>query len=189
VTGRPYLCRSTKIKRAPGGTPRLRSGGVELYQNGQLGGFAETMLVHEHALVRIDPEMPLDRAALLACGTMTGVGAVFNTAKVAAGATVAVIGCGAVGLNLLQGPAIAGASRVIVVDLLASKHEGGQVLVITAGEGVVAKHGEDPIQVATGWRRPRTADAPCRLTSYNARPCPGLMGRSPETSTTTDTSR
>jgi Zn-dependent alcohol dehydrogenase len=124
VTGRPYLCRSTKIKRAPGGTPRLRSGGVELYQNGQLGGFAETMLVHEHALVRIDPEMPLDRAALLACGTMTGVGAVFNTAKVAAGATVAVIGCGAVGLNVLQGAAIAGASRVIAVDLLASKLEG-----------------------------------------------------------------
>lgn len=121
VTGRPYLCRSTKVKRALGSRPRLSSGGVELHQNGQLGGFAETMLVHEHALVRIDPEMPLDRAALLGCGTITGVGAVFNTAKVTPGATVAVIGCGGVGLNVVQGAAIAGASRVIAVDLLASK--------------------------------------------------------------------
>ncbi|MFD8339313.1 Zn-dependent alcohol dehydrogenase [Streptomyces solisilvae] len=123
VTGRPYLCRSTSVKRVPGSKPRISSGGVELYQSGQLGGFAEMLLVHEHAIVRIDPEMPLDRAALLGCGTITGVGAVFNTAKVTPGSTVAVIGCGGVGLNVIQGAAIAGASRVIAVDLLASKLE------------------------------------------------------------------
>jgi S-(hydroxymethyl)glutathione dehydrogenase/alcohol dehydrogenase len=81
------------------------------------------MLVHEHALVKISPEMPLDRAAVLGCATVTGVGAVINTAKVPAGSTVAVLGCGGVGLNVIQGAALAGASRVIAVDLLAPKLE------------------------------------------------------------------
>ena len=121
VTGRPYLCRSPKVRRSPGSKPRLSSDGVELYQNGQLGGFAEAMLVHEHALVKVDPEMPLDRAALLGCGTVTGVGAVINTAKVHPGSTVAVIGCGGVGLNVVQGAAIAGAAQIIAIDLVESK--------------------------------------------------------------------
>ena len=67
--------------------------------------------------------MPLDRAALIGCGVTTGVGAVFNTAKVEAGSTVAVIGCGGVGLNCIQGAAIAGAGKVIAVDMLESKLE------------------------------------------------------------------
>lgn len=74
------------------------------------------MLLDESALVKIRDDMPLDKAALLGCGVTTGVGAVFNTAKVEPGTTVAVIGCGGVGLNTVQAARIAGASRIIAID-------------------------------------------------------------------------
>ncbi len=79
------------------------------------------MLVHEHAVVKIRPEMPLDRAALIGCGVTTGVGAVIHTAKVEPGATVVVIGCGGIGLSCINGAAIAGAGRIIAVDTVPSK--------------------------------------------------------------------
>jgi S-(hydroxymethyl)glutathione dehydrogenase/alcohol dehydrogenase len=79
------------------------------------------MLVHENAVVKITKDMPLDRAALIGCGVTTGAGAVFNTARVPVGATVAVIGCGGVGLSAVQGARIAGAGRIIAVDTIASK--------------------------------------------------------------------
>jgi S-(hydroxymethyl)glutathione dehydrogenase/alcohol dehydrogenase len=81
------------------------------------------MLVHEHSVVPIREDMPFDRAAILGCAVTTGVGAVTNSAKVPAGSTVAVIGCGGVGLNVIQGAILAGASRVIAVDKLAAKLE------------------------------------------------------------------
>ena len=81
------------------------------------------MLVHENAMVKIDPDIPLDRAALVGCGVMTGVGAVFNAAKVEPGSTVAVIGCGGVGLSAVNGAALAGAERIIAIDTVASKLE------------------------------------------------------------------
>jgi S-(hydroxymethyl)glutathione dehydrogenase/alcohol dehydrogenase len=74
------------------------------------------MVVHERALVRVPKEMPLDRAALLGCAVTTGLGAVFNTARVEIGQTVAVIGCGGVGLSAIQAAAMAGAHRIIAVD-------------------------------------------------------------------------
>ena len=79
------------------------------------------MLVHENAMVKIDPDIPLDRAALVGCGVMTGVGAVFNAAKVEPGSTVAVIGCGGVGLSAVNGAALAGAERIIAIDTVAVK--------------------------------------------------------------------
>jgi S-(hydroxymethyl)glutathione dehydrogenase/alcohol dehydrogenase len=88
-----------------------------------LSSFAEQMLVHENSMVKIDPDIPLDRAALVGCGVMTGVGAVFNAAKVEPGATVAVIGCGGVGLSAVNGAALAGAERIIAIDTVASKLE------------------------------------------------------------------
>ena len=88
-----------------------------------LGSFAETMLVHENGVVKIRDEMPLDRAALIGCGVTTGLGAVFNTAKVEPGTTVAVVGCGGIGLNCIQGAAIAGAARVIAIDMVPAKLE------------------------------------------------------------------
>jgi S-(hydroxymethyl)glutathione dehydrogenase/alcohol dehydrogenase len=79
------------------------------------------MLVHEHAIVKIREDIPLDRAALVGCGVMTGVGAVFHAAKVEPGATVVVIGCGGIGLSAVNGAALAGAERIIAIDTVASK--------------------------------------------------------------------
>jgi S-(hydroxymethyl)glutathione dehydrogenase/alcohol dehydrogenase len=117
LTGRPYLCAAPDTKR-PG---RLHAGDEPVQQFVELGSLAEQLLVHENAVVKVPDEMPLDRAALLGCGVLTGVGAVWNTARLPAGSTVAVIGCGGIGLNAIQGARIAGASRVIAVDRLASK--------------------------------------------------------------------
>src|SRR6266700_1404413 len=81
-----------------------------------LSSFAEQMLVHENAIVKIRRDMPLELAALIGCGVITGYGAVVNTAKVAPGETVVVIGCGGVGMAAINGAQIAGAGRVIAVD-------------------------------------------------------------------------
>ena len=81
-----------------------------------LSSFAEQTLVHENAIVKIRDEMPLDRAALIGCGVMTGFGAAVNTAKVAPGETVAAIRCGGVGMAAVNGAYVAGAGRIIAVD-------------------------------------------------------------------------
>jgi S-(hydroxymethyl)glutathione dehydrogenase/alcohol dehydrogenase len=109
------------IRRGPGERPRYTMDGKAVAQIGDIGGFAEQILVHERNLVPIDPAIPFDRAALLGCGVITGVGAVKNAAGVRFGDAVAVIGCGGVGLNVVQGAAIAGASHVIAVDLQPAK--------------------------------------------------------------------
>ena len=123
VTGHPNLCENTEVKLLPGAARRLRWKGAVLNQAFNLSAFAEQMLVHEHAIVKIDPTIPLDRATLVGCGVMTGVGAVFHAAKVEPGSTVAVIGCGGIGLSAVNGAAIAGAERIIAIDTMASKLE------------------------------------------------------------------
>ena len=124
LTGRLYLCNNRAVLERPSGSaPRLSRNGETVNQFMRLSSFAEQMLIHEHAVVRITKDMPLDRAALIGCGVTTGVGAVFRTAKVEAGATVAVIGCGGIGLNCIQGARIAGAGRIIAVDLNPDKLE------------------------------------------------------------------
>jgi S-(hydroxymethyl)glutathione dehydrogenase/alcohol dehydrogenase len=121
LTGHLSLCQEPETRRAPDQEPRISHAGAPLQQFANLGSFAEMMLVHEHAVAKIRDDMPLDRAALIGCGVTTGVGAVIHTAKVEPGSTVAVIGCGGVGLSCINGAAIAGASRVIAVDMVASK--------------------------------------------------------------------
>ncbi len=124
VTGHPNLCENTEVKLPPGVSRRLSwKGGELMNQFLNLSSFAEQMLVHENAIVKIDPDIPLDRAALVGCGVMTGVGAVFNAAKVEPGSTVAVIGCGGVGLSAVNGAALAGAERIIAIDIVPSKLE------------------------------------------------------------------
>jgi S-(hydroxymethyl)glutathione dehydrogenase/alcohol dehydrogenase len=123
LTGRPFICDKVGLGRPQGSAPRLSRNGEALVPYFDLASFAEELLVHENYLVKIHPDMPLDTAALVGCGVQTGVGAVLNTAKVQPGDTVAVVGCGGIGLNAIQGAAIAGASRVIAVDRLASKLE------------------------------------------------------------------
>src|SRR5207237_859155 len=116
LTGHPNLCENTDFKLLPGVSRRLSwKGGEVMHQFLNLSSFAEQMLVHEHAVVKIDPEIPLDRAALVGCGVVTGVGAVFNAPKVEPGSTVALSGCGGVGLSAVNGAALAGAERISAI--------------------------------------------------------------------------
>ncbi len=121
LTGHMSLCQEPELQRTPTEAPRLNRGDEAIAQFLNLSSFAERMLIHEHALAKVDRDMPLDRAALIGCGVTTGVGAVIHTAAVEPGATVAVIGCGGVGLSAINGAAIAGASRIIAIDALPSK--------------------------------------------------------------------
>ena len=120
VRGRPHLCLELP-RRRPGEVPRLRSGGERVTQFANLGAFAERMLVHETSLVRIGEDVPFASAAILGCSIATGVGAALNTARVAPGASVAVFGAGGIGLSVVQGARIAGASMIIVVDVTDAK--------------------------------------------------------------------
>ena len=121
--GKPHLCAHEGLVRLPEDTPRLSVGGSRVHQFSDLSCYAEQMLVHEKAVVKINKDLPLDKAALLGCSVVTGVGAVQNTARVGPGDTVAVVGCGGIGLNAIQGARIAGAERVIAVDRIADKLE------------------------------------------------------------------
>lgn len=139
LTGHMSLCREPEVSRAPEDAPRLAQQDKPVGQFAHLSSFAEMMLVHEHAVVKIRDDMPLDRAALIGCGVTTGVGAVIHTASVEPGSTVAVIGCGGIGLSAINGAAIAGAARIIAVDMVASKLElarkFGATDVVDAGAG------------------------------------------------------
>ena len=121
LTGHMSLCVSSDTRRDKADEPRLSQPDGAMLQYLNLSSFAEQMLIHEHACTAIRKDMPLDRAALIGCGVMTGVGAVFHTSQVRPGETVAVIGCGGVGLAAINGAAIAGASRIIAIDMSASK--------------------------------------------------------------------
>jgi S-(hydroxymethyl)glutathione dehydrogenase/alcohol dehydrogenase len=124
VSGRPVLCvEQGKALTTPlEGTPRVRdSAGKPLGIFSGCGTMAEYATVSAENLIRIDPKIPLECAALVGCAVTTGVGAVFNTAKVEPGASVAVFGCGGVGLSAIQGARIAGAERIIAVDTLEAK--------------------------------------------------------------------
>ena len=126
VAGRPVLClEQGKALTTPlEGTPRVRdASGAALGIFSGCGSMAEYATVSAENLIKIDPKIPLDCAALVGCGVTTGVGAVFNTAKVEPGSSVAVFGCGGVGLSVVQGAAIAGAQRIVAIDTLAPKLE------------------------------------------------------------------
>jgi len=122
MSGHPNRCSNrASTQRAKDDTPRLSQKGKPVRQFADLSTYAEKMLVHEHALVKITNEIPLDRAALIGCGVTTGVGAVLNTARIEPGSTVAVFGCGGVGISAIQGARIAGARKIIAVDQFESK--------------------------------------------------------------------
>jgi Zn-dependent alcohol dehydrogenase len=145
VAGRPVLClEQGKALTTPlEGTPRVRDArGAPLSIFSGCGAMAEYATVSAENLIRIDPKIPLDCAALVGCGVTTGVGAVFNTAKVQPGSSVAVFGCGGVGLSVVQGARIAGAERIIAIDTLQAKLDmarkfGATETVLTEKEDVV----------------------------------------------------
>lgn len=121
LSGRPNLCRSPETQRRPDQAPRLSWNGAPVAQFANLSTYAEYTLVHENALVHVRDDMPLDKAALIGCGVMTGAGAALNTANVQPGTTVAVFGAGGVGLSAIQGARIAGARQIIAVDMFEHK--------------------------------------------------------------------
>ena len=122
VTGRMSLCLGGDTRRKPGEAPRLtRPDGSMVNQMLNLSAYAEMMLVHEHACVAINPEMPLDKASVIGCAVTTGAGTIFNACKVTPGETVAVIGCGGVGLATINAAKIAGAGRIIAADPIPEK--------------------------------------------------------------------
>jgi S-(hydroxymethyl)glutathione dehydrogenase/alcohol dehydrogenase len=143
LTGHMSRCNSAEVRRPKTEPPRLSQEDQTIFQFAHLSSFAEQMLIHEHGLVKIREDMPMDRAALIGCAVTTGVGAVFHTADVEPGSTVAVIGAGGVGLSCINGAAIAGAGRIIVIDQVASKLElakqFGATDLVNADEGQVVE--------------------------------------------------
>lgn len=118
ITGLPHLCENMMAPVPP--TLRTKKGEA-LVQKGNIGGFAEYVLVDESQVVKMPKEMPLDRACLLACGVSTGFGGVVNRAQVRPFNSVVVVGTGGVGINAIQGAAYSGAYPIIAVDVLDSK--------------------------------------------------------------------
>ena len=126
-TGRSFQCQHPEATlRRPTDAPRLSRHGVGLFQGLGLGGFAERVLVHENQLALLPKDMPFAQAALLGCGVVTGAGAVLNTADVRAGDTVVIFGAGGVGLNAVSGARIAGASRIVVIDIQPKRLQAAQ---------------------------------------------------------------
>jgi S-(hydroxymethyl)glutathione dehydrogenase/alcohol dehydrogenase len=121
--GHPNLCTGGIVTRPDSGVPRLSQKGEPLRQFIGISSYAERMLLHENSIVKIDPEIPLDRAALVGCGVLTGVGAALRSSGLQAGQTVAVFGCGGVGLSIVQGARIGGARQIIGVDMFDGKLE------------------------------------------------------------------
>ncbi len=124
LTGQTPLCEQRSATQRPhGAPPRLSRDGLAIHQFASLSAFADHLLVHERALVRVDDDVPFEVAALLGCAVVTGVGAVLNTAGVRPGQSVAVVGCGGVGINCIQGARLAGAARIIAIDVNPTKLE------------------------------------------------------------------
>jgi NDMA-dependent alcohol dehydrogenase len=121
--GHAHLCDAAVQAAMMGEQIAFEKDGVDIAHFCGLGSFAARTLVSGSAAVKIDDDIPLNRACLVGCGVMTGVGAAINTARIQPGETVAVFGCGGVGVNVIQGAAIAGASRIVAIDVVDKKLE------------------------------------------------------------------
>ena len=120
LSGRPHLCSDRSMLTRP--RPSItNASGAAVSAFASLGTFAEQMLVHEHGVVKIRDDMPLDKAALIGCGVTTGLGAVFRTAAVKPASSVAVVGCGGIGLSAIQGAKLCSAAPIIAVDVVDDK--------------------------------------------------------------------
>jgi len=152
MMSKPWLCVSALMGGGTmrDGTTRLKKGNQQLNHQNQVSTFAEYAVLPASGAVKIRDDMPLDKAALLGCGVMTGFGAVFNTAKVTPGSSVVVYGCGGVGLNVIQAAALANATTIIAVDTLDNKLEMAKQFGATH---VINSSQEDPVpqvQAITG---------------------------------------
>jgi S-(hydroxymethyl)glutathione dehydrogenase/alcohol dehydrogenase len=144
VRGRLNICENTAWYDATqeDGTCRFHRNGEPVH-NYNTSSFAECSVVPARTAVKVEPSLPLSELALMGCAVMTGVGAALNTARVRPGDTVAVVGCGGVGLNVVQGARIAGAAKIVAVDVVAAKLELARELGATA---VVDASDGDPVE-------------------------------------------
>ncbi len=152
VTGRMALCMGADTRRAQDQAPRIMrtDGSGPVAQMLNLSAFCEQMLIHEHACVAIDKDMPLDRAAVIGCAVTTGAGTIFNACSVVPGETVAVVGCGGVGLAAINAAKIAGAGKVIALDPIAEKRELARVLGATHAFDAMSADAVDQVMKLTG---------------------------------------
>src|SRR4030095_552561 len=144
VIGRPNLCERRQPGRGvvPDAPPRMSPRGQPVYHYGHVATYASRTVVAESCAIAIDKRMPLDRAALIGCSVMTGVGAGINTAGVPAGASMAVCGAGGIGLNVVQGGDMVAAHPIIAVDVKTARLDHARAL--RAAHGVDAS-AEDPV--------------------------------------------
>jgi S-(hydroxymethyl)glutathione dehydrogenase/alcohol dehydrogenase len=144
VRGQPVLCNGSETPRNEmfSGGSRMSLNGQTVHHFARTSCFSQYTVVQESGAVPIRDDMPLDRAALIGCSVMTGVGAVINTARVEAGSKVVVIGCGGVGLNCIQGAVLAGADQIVAVDVRQNKLD---YAVAFGATDVVNASNQDPV--------------------------------------------
>ena len=127
--GRPTLCVENlpiqMMATLPGGGTRLHKGDQTLYHLFGLACFAESVVVHERSAIKIREDAPLEVVCILGCGVSTGIGAAINTADVSPGESIAIFGCGGVGLSAIMGAKLAGAGKIIAIDTVAEITGGG----------------------------------------------------------------
>jgi S-(hydroxymethyl)glutathione dehydrogenase / alcohol dehydrogenase len=146
LRGQHHLCADrdkTRSGRMLDGTTRLKKGGQEIQSMLGVGTFSEYNVVSEQSVLPIDRDIPFDIAAIFGCAVMTGIGAVLNRAKVPPGSSVAIMGVGGIGINIVQGAALANATRIIAIDrfepkLALAKHYGATHLIDATREDPVA---------------------------------------------------
>ena len=147
-SGKTNLCQKIRVTQGqglmPDGTSRFSLNGETVYHYMGTSTFSEYSVMPEISIAKINSEAPLDKVCLLGCGITTGIGAVLNTAKVEPGSTVAVFGLGGIGLSVVQGAVMAGASRILAVDLNDDKFEMARMLGAT--DFVNPSKYDDPIQ-------------------------------------------
>lgn len=155
--GHPVLCegRDAPAGTFPDGRTRLSKKGQPIYHMARVASFAEYAVTPAEQLIPIPEDFPMASAALIGCAVMTGVGAVINTARVQPGSSVAVIGCGGVGLNVIQGARLAGARTIIAIDLLDNKLAYAQRFGAT---DLINARKSDPVQQVRALTAGRGAD-------------------------------
>jgi S-(hydroxymethyl)glutathione dehydrogenase/alcohol dehydrogenase len=142
-SGHNHLCSDKPLRPPPDPSSPIRQNGDVIHQFCNIGGFAEEMVIHRSAVTKLPEGMPLDIASLMGCAVLTGIGSVTEGANVHPGSSVVVLGCGGVGLNVIQGARLAGAARIVAVDLNPAKLElarsFGATDLIEGGEGAVER--------------------------------------------------
>jgi S-(hydroxymethyl)glutathione dehydrogenase/alcohol dehydrogenase len=148
TSGKTNLCQAIRATQGqglmPDGSSRFSSNGETIYHYMGTSTFSEYTVLPEISVAKVNPEAPLDKVCLLGCGITTGIGAVLNTAKVEPGATVGVFGLGGIGLSVVQGAVMAGAARIIAIDINEDKFEMARMLGAT--DFVNPRNYDQPIQ-------------------------------------------